>query len=206
MMGVRKRAFSGVFIEENAHRSRSPCLHLQGKWSNRQCSRTNFPEDSVLQRLGFEDRALQIIRTNWGPMVTMGSRTMWEQFKQIGGTSCHAWSASPTYVLSRWVPGATPASGGCASYTVAPQPGNLTWAQGVIPTPGGNVMVNWRVLTGPGANSSRFELEFKTPFPADVQLAVPKREGRQPTVISWNGQRQQGTGHIHVSTSSDSGD
>ncbi len=34
MMGVRKRAFSGVFIEENAHRSRSPCLHLQGKWSS----------------------------------------------------------------------------------------------------------------------------------------------------------------------------
>ncbi len=33
MMGVRKRAFGGVFIEENAHRSRSPCLHLQGKWS-----------------------------------------------------------------------------------------------------------------------------------------------------------------------------
>ena len=33
MMGVRKRAFSGVFMEENAHRSRSPCLHLQGKWS-----------------------------------------------------------------------------------------------------------------------------------------------------------------------------
>ncbi len=32
-MGVRKRAFRGVFIEENAHRSRSPCLHLQGKWS-----------------------------------------------------------------------------------------------------------------------------------------------------------------------------
>ncbi len=32
MMGVRKRAFRGVFIEENAHRSRSPCLHLQGKW------------------------------------------------------------------------------------------------------------------------------------------------------------------------------
>ncbi len=34
MMGVRKRAFRGVFIEENAHRSRSPCLHLQGKWSS----------------------------------------------------------------------------------------------------------------------------------------------------------------------------
>ena len=34
MMGVRKRAFSGVFIEENAHRSRSPCLHLQGEWSS----------------------------------------------------------------------------------------------------------------------------------------------------------------------------
>ncbi len=34
MMGVRKRAFRGVFIEENAHRSRSPRLHLQGKWSS----------------------------------------------------------------------------------------------------------------------------------------------------------------------------
>ncbi len=34
MTGVRKRAFSGVFIEENAHRSRSPCFHLQGKWSS----------------------------------------------------------------------------------------------------------------------------------------------------------------------------
>ena len=41
MMGVRKRAFRGVFIGENAHRSRSPCLHLQGKWSiDRRSQRT----------------------------------------------------------------------------------------------------------------------------------------------------------------------
>ncbi len=40
-MGVRKRAFRGVFIGENAHRSRSPCLHLQGKWSiDRRSQRT----------------------------------------------------------------------------------------------------------------------------------------------------------------------
>jgi hypothetical protein len=36
-MGFPKRAFSGVFIGENAHGGRGVALHPQGKWSSRNC-------------------------------------------------------------------------------------------------------------------------------------------------------------------------
>ncbi len=58
MMGVRKRAFRGVFIEENAHRSRSPCLHLQGKWSRR----AKNPKGEVNEEVKKKNRARSRVR------------------------------------------------------------------------------------------------------------------------------------------------
>ena len=150
---------------------------------------------------GFENEALETIRRNWGPMAAVGNGTMWEQFKQYGGTSCHGWSASPTYVLSRSVLGVIPTATAYSSYTVAPQLGNLTWATGVIPTPKGNVMVSWRLVTRSSGNSSHLELEFKTPFAANVQLVVPKLAGKQATAITLNGQRR--SENIHLTTAGD---
>lgn len=145
---------------------------------------------------GFENEALETIRRNWGPMAAVGNGTMWEQFTQNGGTSCHGWSGSPTYVLSRSVLGVTPTASGYASYAVAPQPGDLSWATGVIPTPKGNVKVSWRVATDRGAKSSHLELEFDTPFAADVSLVVPEVAGNQAKRITLNGQPRSEIIHI----------
>ncbi|MGC9198504.1 MAG: family 78 glycoside hydrolase catalytic domain [Acidobacteriaceae bacterium] len=150
---------------------------------------------------GFEDMALETIRRNWGPMAAAGNGTMWEQFKQLGGSSCHGWSASPTYVLSRTVLGVRPTSAGYASYTVAPQPGDLTWAKGVVPTPKGKVMVSWRVVGGANGRSRHLELELTTPFAASVSLVVPRLGGEQATTITMNGQLQNQT--IHLSAAGD---
>lgn len=109
-----------------------------------------------------------------------------------------AWSASPTYVLSRSVLGVNPTAPEYASYTVVPQPGDLTWAKGTIPTPKGNVTVSWRLVSGQRGRSRHFDLDFKTPFAADVHLVAPTLAGKQATSITLNGRRQGENIHLNA--------
>lgn len=39
--------------------------------------------------------------------------------------------------------GVEPTTPGFATYDVIPHPGDLTWANGTVPTPAGNIVVNW---------------------------------------------------------------
>ena len=155
----------------------------------------NHVLDALMEN-GFETAALNVMRKNWGPMAATGNDTFWEQFQENAGTSCHAWSASPTYVLSRSVLGVRPTAPAYASYTVAPQLGDLTWAKGTIPTPQGNVTVSWRLVTGQGGKATHFTLDFNTPFAADVHLMVPSLAGKQTASITLNGQRQGKNIHL----------
>lgn len=146
---------------------------------------------------GFENEALEIIRKRWGPMAAVGNGTMWEQFTQYGGTSSHGWSASPTYVLSRSVLGVTPTAPAYASYAIAPQPGNLTWARGVVPTAKGDVKIDWRISSGQGDRFSQFELAFTAPFAANVNVKIPKLAGKRVAAITLNGQPRGGIIHLN---------
>jgi alpha-L-rhamnosidase len=156
---------------------------------------------NALMDNGFETTALNVMRKNWGPMAATGNGTFWEQFTQNAGTSCHAGSAAPTYVLSRSVLGVMPTAARYASCTVAPQLGDLTWAKGTLPTPNGNVTVSWHLSPSQNGKSRHFDLEFNTPFAANVHLVVPSLSGKQATSIRLNG-HSQGK-NIHLSAAGD---
>ncbi len=102
---------------------------------------------------GDEAAALALIRQEWGSMVSHDpGGTDWERIQLDGvpkggglaDSSAHAWSTGPTPALSQYVLGVRPTSPGFATWTVAPEPGPVTWAQGVVPTPGGPISVRWR--------------------------------------------------------------
>jgi alpha-L-rhamnosidase len=54
---------------------------------------------------------------------------------------CHGWASGPTAWLSEYVLGVRPIEPGCRTIRVAPQLGDLEWAEGTFPTPYGIVKV-----------------------------------------------------------------
>jgi hypothetical protein len=54
---------------------------------------------------------------------------------------CHGWASGPTAFLSQTVLGVKPLEPGCRRVRIAPQLGNLQWAEGVYPTPLGPIRV-----------------------------------------------------------------
>lgn len=54
---------------------------------------------------------------------------------------CHGWASGPTAWLSQTVLGVKPLEPGCKRVLVAPQLGNLKWAEGTYPTPRGPIRV-----------------------------------------------------------------
>jgi hypothetical protein len=106
---------------------------------------------------GNESAALALMRQEWGFVISHDPGGVdWERIQPNGvpaGTSgslmladssAHAWSTGPTPALSQYVLGVAPAAPGYATWTVRPEPGNLRWAQGVVPTPHGSISVRWR--------------------------------------------------------------
>jgi alpha-L-rhamnosidase len=81
-----------------------------------------------------------------GPYYTA---TMWEKLNRDGtnvdanASLSHGWATAPTPALSGYVLGARPVSAGYKTWIVAPQVGDLKWAQGTIPTPQGGLVSRW---------------------------------------------------------------
>lgn len=77
-----------------------------------------------------------------------------------GGTTSHAWSATPTRDLSTRTLGVTPAEPGFGVARVAPRLGPLAWARGAVPTPAGLLRVD----------ASAEQVELESPIPVDLDL------------------------------------
>jgi len=81
-----------------------------------------------------------------GPYYTA---TMWEKLNRDGtdvdanASLSHGWATAPIPALSAYVLGARPVSAGYRTWVVAPQTGDLEWAQGTIPTPQGGLVSRW---------------------------------------------------------------
>lgn len=110
----------------------------------------------VLGRLanGHSQGALDLIRQVWGLMLPQNtpyySGACWEYVAQTGlpglgpGTSlAHGWAAGATPALSMYVLGGRPLTPGYRTFLVEPQPGDLSWARGRVPTPRGPVGIGW---------------------------------------------------------------
>ena len=141
-------------------------------------------------RVGQITWGLEYIRRHWGQALQAGMTTLWEAFDpawlgndphavsvigaehaRYGGyetSLCHGWSAGPAAWLPAAVLGVQPAAAGFAAVTFAPCLGDLSWAEGTIPTPRGPIQVALRrIATG--------QQEAHITIPQGIDLRLPER-------------------------------
>lgn len=114
-----------------------------------------FYELEALCALGEQSYVLQEIRDYWGGMLDLGATSFWEKYdpedegdehyamygRPFGKSLCHAWGASPIYLLGRYYVGVEPTSPGYETYSIQPRLGDLEWFEGEVPTPWGAVQL-----------------------------------------------------------------
>ncbi|MGD0706577.1 MAG: alpha-L-rhamnosidase C-terminal domain-containing protein [Trebonia sp.] len=129
--------------------------------------------------------ALQLLTDEWGPMTTgPDGGSTWEKLAadgtiEGGGTSlAHAWSSGPTSALTAYVLGVTPTSAGYATWQVAPQPGNLSWVEGAVPTPHGNLTVKW------ASSRTGFRIAIQTPDRTTGTVVLPAGPTRYSLTVN----------------------
>jgi hypothetical protein len=87
-----------------------------------------------------------------------------------GSTSlAHGWSTGALPALTEWVLGVRAARPGFAEYTLAPHPGDLSWACGAVPTPRGTLRAAWQ------QTDDRVNLQVDAPAGTLGHLAIPWR-------------------------------
>lgn len=107
----------------------------------------------ALFRAGLATTALREARAYWGHLLRHDATTCWGtiDLEEDGIrrpdthaiSHCHGWSAGLSYLLPGWVLGVRPNASAARVLTVAPQLGDLAWAEGTIPLPDGTVRVSW---------------------------------------------------------------
>ncbi len=103
-------------------------------------------------RHGHVTEALAAIRTMWRDNVQADCDTVWEMHtgnQEVPEympyhSRCHGFSCAPLYFMQSTLLGVRPVQPGFSEFTLAPQPGDLTEAQGAVPTPHGLIRVAWK--------------------------------------------------------------
>jgi alpha-L-rhamnosidase len=109
----------------------------------------------ALIKAGMGDHYLEQLQP-WRDMLAMGLTTFAEK-PEPTRSDCHAWSASPNYDLLATVCGIMPDSPGFKTVRIEPHFGPLTWIEGVMPHPKGDIVVNLRKN---GKNGIEGEIEL----------------------------------------------
>jgi hypothetical protein len=152
---------SGVLRPGEARELFGRTLHADPPWRMTYWHR--YADLDAAGRVGAVDWGLEYIRRHWGPALDLGMTALWEAFDpawigpdphavsmvaaqhaRYGGyetSLCHGWSAGPAVWLHRAVLGVTPARPGFAEIDYRPDLGDLTWAEGVVPSPRGPIHV-----------------------------------------------------------------
>ena len=114
-----------------------------------------FYELEALCQMGHQATVLQEMKAYWGGMLREGATTFWEKYnpeehgpqhlamygRPYGKSLCHAWGASPLYIIGRYFLGVKPTKPGYEEYEVSPVLGGLSWMDGEVPTPFGKIRV-----------------------------------------------------------------
>ena len=146
---------------------------------------------------GQQESAYDEIRRLYGWMASHDPEvTMWEGIGPDGGlyqggftSMAHGWSTGIVPVMSNYVLGVTPVEPGFAKWRVCPvvDGGGLTWAKGVVPTPGdgGGIKVSWvrnNVETG-----EVFTMGVEAPEDTEGVICVPSL-GLEDATVTLDGE------------------
>ncbi len=142
-----------------------------------------FYELESLCALGRQSDVLREVLSYWGAMLDEGATSFWELYnpdekgaakyamygRPYGKSLCHAWGASPIYLLGRYFLGVEPTKPGFSEYVVKPATGGLEWMEGEVPTPSGPVKVrvdaSGVTVTGNGGTGRLVWKGVETPIP-----------------------------------------
>lgn len=116
-----------------------------------------YYELEALCMAGLHKMVLDEIRAYWGGMLKEGATTFWEKYipeetgsqhlamygRPYGKSLCHAWGASPLYLLGRYFLGVRPTKPGYEEFEIRPMLGGLQWVKGTVPTPHGEIHVSF---------------------------------------------------------------
>lgn len=117
----------------------------------------NFYQLEALCRLGRLSQALEKIREYWGGMLQRGAVTVWEEFDpaipeeeqydmygdRFGKSLCHAWGASPIYLLGRYFMGIRPLCPGGERFVAEPHMEFFGRLDCRFPVGEGQVHIRW---------------------------------------------------------------
>ncbi len=125
-----------------------------------------------LMEAGFTETALQMIRKRYAPMINATDNpTIWEgwfpftgqqpfadneasfrirdQIRPFGVRSLvHTGGILTGFILTTQILGVKPTAPGFSGFTIYPHTGDLTSARGLVPTPKGDIKVDWKKDTG----------------------------------------------------------
>ena len=114
-----------------------------------------FYELEALCKMGLQEKVLKEIKAYWGGMLREGATSFWEKYnpeekgiqhlkmygRPYGKSLCHAWGASPIYILGKYFLGVKPTKPGYEAYEIRPILGGLEWMEGEVPTPFGKIRI-----------------------------------------------------------------
>ncbi len=114
-----------------------------------------FYELEAMCMLGRHEQVMKEMLEYWGGMIEEGATSFWEKYvpgehgaekyamygRPYGKSLCHAWGASPIYLLGKYYLGVKPTSAGYKTFEVRPNLGGLNEMEGTVPTPFGCVYI-----------------------------------------------------------------
>ena len=114
-----------------------------------------FFELDAMCSIGEFSYMTDMLHSYWGGMLNHGATTFWEEYfpeksrvenyamygKAFGKSLCHAWGASPIYLLGKYALGVRPTSPAYATYEVRPNLMCFGEFEGTVPAANGTVWV-----------------------------------------------------------------
>ncbi|QPH40220.1 alpha-L-rhamnosidase-related protein [Pedobacter endophyticus] len=150
-----------------------------------------FYELEALCAMGEQAYVLKEMKNYWGGMLKLGATSFWEEYnpdkqgtehlamygRPFGKSLCHAWGASPIYLLGKYYLGVQPTAPGYATYTIEPMLGGLDWMEGKVPTANGDIVVycskkEIKVSSAVGTGKLRFKSKTKPSLKGAVVKVV----------------------------------
>ncbi len=114
-----------------------------------------FYELCAMCEMGEFEKAYKSIVSYWGGMIALGATSVWEEYNPetgmdvsmygdlYGKSLCHAWGASPIYLIGRYFLGVSPTSIGYKTFECRPKLlGKNISLQGTVPILGGKITVS----------------------------------------------------------------
>ena len=167
-----------------------------------------FYELEALCKLGEQKYVMNEMKEYWGGMINLGATTFWEKYnpenkglehysmygRPFGKSLCHAWGASPIYLLGKYYVGVTPVQPGYKQFEVKPVLGGLEWFESSVPTPNGDIKVymdkNKISITATEGNGT---LVFKSKSAPKANIGVVEKTGENDYKLKIKGDAQKVT-------------